>query len=223
MLKIGSHIYAAGRLKWLPAVAIIALASVVAAGAVASIGNTHKSRHHRKKVTGFSVLTRHRADAATSSSSVNSPPASARLAATSGDEEVYVWQEEEGHEPPSSMMLGEGPKICIMERLHSSGFAAVGCSLASELERKGSASINVPSKADPLLGVTAFVPDGVKDVTAMLRDGSSREVPVTNNIAVVNDPELASVSYELPDGHVETSDVSSALANSRQATPIGQG
>jgi hypothetical protein len=72
-------------------------------------------------------------------------------------------------------------------------------------------SVGFSRFVDPATGklsatiVTAFVPNGVEDIELADRNGTVREVRVTNNVAVAEAENLAqppapAVSYKLPNG-----------------------
>jgi len=59
--------------------------------------------------------------------------------------------------------------------------------------------------------VTALLPNGVTSVRFRDRDGSSSEVAVRNNVIEHEDANIASVSYTLPDGAMQTTNVGAVV------------
>lgn len=148
------------------------------------------------------------------------PPATAELAASAEGDEVYVWQPSSAEEQrPMVYHLGTGPKVCIMEREAARGIAGVSCYLNSTLEEVGAATVNLPSRSNPTLGVTAIVPSAVTSVVATDRDGTSSHVSVKDNVVIIRDPQLVSVSYPLANGSIHTVNVEEIATASEQATP----
>lgn len=197
-------------------VSMVALAALLVGGAFAA-GLRLGTRHVRPVPPGsiFSHPSRSRARAA-SASEVNAPPTGAVLAATTNGEEVFTWQAAASNATPAGQ-APSGAKICVMERQAASGFAGVACYLASEIEAKGSVSVNLPSKIQRTLGATALVPNDVPNITATDKNGSTQTVPVKDNVAVVDDPQLASVSYQLPDGTTQTTNVLEVVAHAESS------
>lgn len=66
------------------------------------------------------------------------------------------------------------------------------------------------------LRVTALLPNGVSSVQFTDRDGSSYSVPVTNNVVVHEDIDIAGVSYALSDGVTETTNVAAVVDHTPQ-------
>jgi hypothetical protein len=96
---------------------------------------------------------------------------------------------------------------------NTSGPGDVGCGPIGRIAETGAVSFSharLPGtqKLTPTI-VTVLVPNGVKSVTLTDANGSSREIPVTNNVVSVEDGELAqppaaAVSYELPSGQIHS-------------------
>src|SRR4029077_9526036 len=79
------------------------------------------------------------------------------------------------------------------------------------------AGATAPGSASTLR-VTAMVPNGVTSVKFTDRDGSSYEGPVANNVVEREDIGAASVSYSLPGGGNQTTNVA-AMADHIPSRP----
>jgi hypothetical protein len=204
-------------------VVIVALAALLVGGAFAA-GLRLGKGHVRPVPPGgmFSHPPKSRARAA-SASEVNAPPAGAVLAATTNGKEVYTWQTASPATPAGETL--SGAKICVMERQTASGFASVGCYLSSEIEAKGTVSVNLPSKIQPTLGATVLVPNNVPSITATDKNGTTTAIAVKDNVAVVDDQQLAAVSYQLPNGTTQVTNVLEVVAHSEssEGPPPGPG
>jgi hypothetical protein len=95
---------------------------------------------------------------------------------------------------------------CFWVRTPSGGHG--GCGRAAEVEAKGAVSLYEANEyAHPY--ILTLVPDGVASVVITDSDGSSHTVAVTNNFAVYEDLKIpSSVSFTLPNGVTETTNVS---------------
>jgi hypothetical protein len=204
-------------------VVIVALAALLVGGAFAA-GLRLDTGHVRRVPPGgmFSHAPKPRAHAA-SVSEVNAPPAGAVLAATAKGKEVYTWQT--ASPVTSAGKTLSGAKICVMERQTATGLASVGCYVSAEIEAKGTVSVNLPSKIQPTLGATALVPNNVPSITATDKNGTTTPVAVKDNVAVLDDEQLAAVSYRLPNGTTQVTNVLEVVAHSEgsEGPPPGPG
>lgn len=126
------------------------------------------------------------------------------LAAVTRTSQVYV-----GHR--------YGPTLldCVWEWIPPHGGSG-GCGRASDVEAKGSVSLYEATEGAPAR-IRAFVPDGVASVVVTDRDGSSHVVAVTNNLAIYEDLNSPStVSYRLPSGVTQTTDVAGWRASAQR-------
>lgn len=117
-------------------------------------------------------------------------PASAALAAASDHHDIYVW---EGSLSPGNA----GNDLCIEDLTPTSSVGA-GCGRIATVMRHG---IVIVSESDTLgVNVIMLLPNGVTQVNVSNRDGASSTLNVSNNVADIEDANVASVSYELEDG-----------------------
>lgn len=146
----------------------------------------------------------------------NPPPTGSILVATKGSNEVYAYDK------PAGETVGtlSGAEICLYTRRGEIESAAA-CSPRADAEREGVDLIHLPS---PSLGlnVAVLVPNGVPSVAFTDRDGSLHTIAVTNNVAIMEDPNLASFHYVLPDGTTRVTNVQGALSG-RTNTPSAAG
>lgn len=204
-----------GMLTILVGAALLSIGSALAVGGTASPRASRITRQPHKGLSrnAFAVLTHKEARAATAGRVL---PADAILATTAGDRSVYVWERAKGEPmgapgtPPSgTQMVCEGFAIG-----NTSGPGDVGCGPIGKIAETGAVSFSharLPGTQTltPTI-VTVLVPNGVKSVTLTDSNGSSHEVPVTNNVVSVEDgalapPPAAAVSYELPNGQIHSS------------------
>lgn len=194
--------------------AITTLAAVMTAGTLVtgalaatthdkSAGNrTRADRPHSKRVAArlrFSLLSRPIARA--SASGPDALPPGAIHAVTVGRHEIFALQRS-GPEVPGARNVG--PEVCVLDR-EGALAGGMACSPAANAEEEGVELLSIEtgtSLTDALL-----VPDGVNSVVFTDRDGSSRTVAVADNVAVVEDPNLASLHYTLPSGATKSTDV----------------
>jgi hypothetical protein len=146
-----------------------------------------------------------------SANSVQAPPG-AVLAAASSANEIYVWQPTAAEETTAMQTADGGNSTCMVELL-SSGLESIGCGSTSEVEGRGLIGINMPSKDAPRLSATAVVPNGVTTVTVTDKDRTTYTIPVSHNAVIIEDPNLAAVSYQLPNGRVNGATVGEVEAS----------
>jgi hypothetical protein len=184
------------------AVGVIAsVATAVAAAAVASSSGGSQSTAGPSPATAFSVLS----EPAAAGTGV---PAGAVRAATTERDEIYVWAAAAtGQSVLGSTSSGSG-EICLMNK-GADGASGSSCSPESMAIKHGIVDVHRTLEPTPEpTTVVVLVPNGVRSVTFTNRNGSTNVVTVANNVAVVEDDNLASapataVSYTLPDGTVE--------------------
>lgn len=104
-----------------------------------------------------------------------------------------------------------GNSTCMVKLL-TSGPESIACGSTTEIEDRGLIGLSLPSKSAPSLSATALVPNGVASVTVTDDDGTSYTVPVSHNAVIIEDPNLAAVSFDLPNGGVNVAKVSEATA-----------
>jgi hypothetical protein len=128
------------------------------------------------------------------------------LAVVSGSNEIFIGQ----RQTPTT-------DDCFWVRTPSGGHG--GCGRASEVEAKGAVSLYEANEhAHPY--ILALVPDGVTSVVIADSDGSSHTVAVTNNFAVYEDLQTpSSVSYTLPNGAIESTNVSGWRTPAKPGAP----
>lgn len=162
-------------------------ATLLAAAAFASSGHGGKLRTVSKR-TGISVFSHPpKRLARIAIAGALNPAPGAILASVVGRNEVYA-------------LHHSGGEDCVMT-LHVGGTGGGACSKAAQVEEEGAVGIFVEgSGATAALRVAALVPDGVEVVTFTDRDGTSREIAVTNNVVELEDDNISSVSYTVPDG-----------------------
>jgi hypothetical protein len=139
--------------------------------------------------SGFAILAHPRSATPFAAVGGLAPPQGASLAAISDDNAVYAWQ-------PSSV------EVCVI-LLEKAGAGGVACAQTQQAEADG-VLLTVRPAAGSVDGATVttavLVPDGVGSVSFADRDGTVHPAAVENNVAVLNDPNLKSVDYTLPDG-----------------------
>lgn len=167
---------------------------VLISTALASKG--HARAHRVAHKTNLSVfVTQHKVARAAAGNSLT-PPAGAILAAVEGKTEIYVSQ--------------KGTEDCVIHLTPGEGGGST-CAFASKVEADGEVGVGggpiSASGALSTLRVSALVPDGVKSLHFVDRDGSAYDVPVTNNVVEHEDLSVAKVSYTLPDGENHVTNV----------------
>ena len=127
-------------------------------------------------------------------------PVSAILATTNSDHDIYVW---EGSLSPG----GTGNNLCIEDLTPSSSVGA-GCGQAATVLQRG---IVIVSESGTLgVNVDMLLPNGVSQVNVSNRDGSVSTLNVNNNVADIEDADIASASYELANGATITEAIPAA-------------
>jgi len=163
----------------------------VAAGSVAVliVGTAASAvalRGHETKVR-FAVFARvgTRAPAAGSSPGL---PAGAMLAAVNSTDgvvsEIYVAKAADG-------------EVCLTDRQVGKG-GATACGRPAEVEANGG-QVGVRGPDTPT-SVAVLVPDGTPNATMADTNGATHVVAATNNVVAATDPNLATVTYTMPDG-----------------------
>jgi len=131
------------------------------------------------------------------------PPAGAILAAVVGKTEIYALHNNKNED-------------CVIELTANAGGGSV-CALSKTVEEEGIVGIGFKGEgatapgSEPTLRVAAMVPNGVTSVTVTDRDGSSYVVPVINNVVDREDIHAATVSYRLPGGGSQTTNVATMV------------
>ncbi|HXA54238.1 MAG TPA: hypothetical protein VNV37_05120, partial [Solirubrobacteraceae bacterium] len=177
------------------AVAVLAVVAGAVAGTLMVTAALASSGHagHVRGGTGIAIFSHHHHSsqfARIASASTLTPPPGAILASVTGSNEVYV-------------LHRNGGEDCVMV-LHGSGGGA--CAPASTAEAEGAVGIfeqgeGATAPGSPAtLQVATLVPNGVGSVVFTDRNGTSRAVTVTNNVAVEEGMGISSVSYTLPNG-----------------------
>jgi hypothetical protein len=187
---------------------------MLVASALASSA-TRERAHHTTIRTGIAVFSRHpKGIARIATAGALNPPANAILAAVVGHTEVFAYHNSSGEDCLDHLKIGAA--------------GGGGCAPALLIEERGSVGVfqegeGATAPGSPAtLGVAAMVPNGVSSVRFTDRDGASYEVPVTNNVVEHEDVNLASVSFTMPGGAVETTDVAAIVATTpRQPGPAG--
>jgi hypothetical protein len=168
--------------------ALAAAGMVAVCGMVAALGayaNIHPTNH--KRLTVFSHPLQRRGHAAYAGAK-NLPP-SAVLAEVFGNTEIYVSE--------------EGGLTCVIEIEATSGGSS--CGKSGELRGEGSVNLSINESGRVRVGVLA--PNGVSGVALFDHGGASRYVKVTNNVAEIYDPNVASVQFKTPDGSTHTTEI----------------
>jgi hypothetical protein len=135
-------------------------------------------------------------------------PPQAVLLSTVGNHSVYMWELQKGESTGQRGPLAKEQMLCIGEVIQGVG-ASAGCGSATVVAERGSVTFGqhlIPgTETQSPVEVTAVVPNGVQSVKVIAVNGASREVTVTNNVAVVEDAAqgnspATSVSYQLANG-----------------------
>ena len=107
---------------------------------------------------------------------------------------------------------------CVMDLTVNASGGSV-CAPASQVEENGEVGVSMEGEgatapgSPATLRVSALVPDGVSNIKVTDRDGSSYLVPVANNVAGAEDTEIAFVSYTVPGGTIESTNVAALVAH----------
>lgn len=92
---------------------------------------------------------------------------------------------------------GTGDNLCIKDLTQGSSVAA-GCGRAATVMQHG---MVIVGESDALgVNVDMLLPNGVAKVNIGDRDGTVSTLNVSNNVADIEDSDIASVSYELASG-----------------------
>jgi hypothetical protein len=160
--------------------------------AYASVTTTHAARKHaaRKHADSMLAVFRHPDRRVTAHVAARDfVPSSAVLAATDGDHELYVW---EGG--PRSASVGD--ELCIGDGTQTNVFG-VACGSIATVTHHGIVWIST-SKAG--VNIDMLLPNGVGRVQIGNHDGTSSTLSVSNNVAELEDANIASVTYKLANG-----------------------
>lgn len=188
------------------AVIVMAATGMLVANAVGTSGSRGTVRHGHAKRTGIAVFTHHPKGLAriAKAASPSLPPNSdAVLAAIVGKTELLVLHDSSGND-------------CLMH-IAASGSAGEICDPPATAESEGEIGIGLVAAGAASPGspesihVDGLLPNGVSSVRITDRDGSSYDVPVTNNVIYHEDSEMASVSYVLPGGATVTTNAAALL------------
>jgi hypothetical protein len=178
------------------AVLVIAVAAIVGSALATGVFASSKPPTPRWHLSVFAHATRraHSADATTAPKIPLAGVTGVSVAAVRGGDEILI-----GHRDNPAL-------YCFWDRTASGG--SDGCGRVADLEARGAVSLyEANENANP--HVLVLVPDGVSSVTIKDSDGSSHAVAVVSNIAVYEDTaKPASVSFTLPNGSAETTDIS---------------
>lgn len=190
-------------------------ASLLASGAFASaakpaVAKHSLANHRRSALMVFSHPLRVRGARIASVSGIQAP-AGAVLAAVSSQKEIYAWQPTSAQETTPMGAADGGHSTCMVKVL-SSGLESIACGSTAEVEERGIIGLSMPSKAEPNPSATALVPNGVTSVTVTDNDGATYSAAVSHNAVIIEDPDLAAVSFTLPDGGVNEATVSEATS-----------
>jgi hypothetical protein len=177
------------------AVLVVAVAAIVGSAlATGALGSSKPAPHWRLSV--FAHAARHARSAdATAPRIPLAGVTDVSVAAVHGGDEILI-----GHRATPTVLY------CFWDRTAAGGSG--GCGRVSDLEARGAVSLYEANATDNP-HVLAIVPDGVSSVTIKDSDGSSHTVAVASNIAVYEDAaKPASVSFTLPNGAEESTDIS---------------
>lgn|GEM_PF-2076763 len=191
-----------------------ALLAIVAAGigllvtaALASSDTAKRSTASKTELAIFSQPPALRHLARTAAAGAAKPPPGAILAAVVGETELYAL-----HNASSAVGAG-GLTDCVYH--FTNGLGGAACGPTSEVEESGivgvSVSGGVPGAPGAVLRITGLLPNGVQSIKITDRDGVTYAVHVADNVVEREDNNAATVSYGLPDGQVETTDVTELI------------
>lgn len=91
-------------------------------------------------------------------------------------------------------------RVCI--RILEGKAESAGCAPADEIESIG--DVNVRRNRSGRIGVVMVLPNGVESAMLVDHGGSSRRIPVTNNVAAAYDSRVSAVTYKLANGELRT-------------------
>ena len=200
--KTSSRKKVAGALGFVVVAAIVGISVTSAIAADGSRGSVQRGK--RTPIAVFSHPQRHVARIA-GAGSLNPPPG-AILASVVGRNEVFVLHQSPGED-------------CVMN-LHVGAGGGSVCAAAAHVEEEGAVGIFEEAQgatapgSGATLRVAVLVPNGVGTIQFTRRDGSSYQVPVSNNVAESEGVAIASVSYGLPGGGHRTTNVAATVDRS---------
>lgn len=96
------------------------------------------------------------------------------------------------------------------------------CDPSWAVEAEGIAWAGPPTGSSAPVNVVAMVPDGVPTVEVTDGDGSKHTVNVVNNVADYSASSVTELRYTLPNGHVESRNLSRSLSRSDRESSRGQ-
>lgn len=147
----------------------------------------------------FAVLAR--ASARASANGLDSIPPGAVHAATVGQHEMFVLQRSG---PAAPGAPNRGAEVCLIEQEETAA-GGMACAALATAEQEGVDLLTIETGAT--LTDAVLVPNGVSSVEATDSNGTSRTIPVSNNVAVIEDSALASVHYAVPGGVDKTTSI----------------
>jgi hypothetical protein len=181
-----------------------AIIALLVATALASTGGRWGVHHGGGKRTGIAVFSHHPHGLARIAKAGSlTPPTGAILANVVGRTEVYVSHDANGRD-------------CVIELTVGAGGGSV-CGQSTTVEEEGLVGVGVEGEgatapdSPRTLRVSAMVPNGVTSVKFTDRDGSSYNVPVTNNVVEHEDLNVASVSVTVPGGESHMTNVAAMV------------
>jgi hypothetical protein len=188
------------------AVAVVA-AMLVATGALAT-GSNYGSVHRGNR-TPIAVFSHAPKDLARiSSARTLNPPPGAILAAVAGRNEVFALHQVAGDDCVMNLHMGAGGGSACASQAQAEERGVVG------IFEEGAGATGAGSPAT--LRIAVMVPNGVGSIHFTRRDGSSYDVSVSDNVAVSEGLEIASVSYALPGGGSRTVNVAAVVDDAPQ-------
>jgi hypothetical protein len=100
--------------------------------------------------------------------------------------------------------------VCWTVREHSkdSHIGSAGCAVAAGASSDDAVHASIQYDVGQMFLVSAFAPDGVRDVRVVFKDGSAQELPLANNAAVLRTPKPpARLTWTGADGSAHEHDV----------------
>ncbi len=174
--------------------ALIACSAIFGVQAVlAAKPRHHHNRHHHQY--GFAVLGHGSAKISDARQQILDIPSSAVLAKSVGGDNIYVFQRVHNLEA----------QICVADEGGAEIAGGGACGSTEAAERKGLSLIH--PKPNGTQRLIVLVPNGVKRVSATIRNNGSIAAASTNNVAVI-EGDLTAYDFVSPGG----SDVSVTLA-----------
>lgn len=185
--------------------ALIAVVGVLLA--TASHASGRRSPNIRRDFSIFAHSRQHRHNAAHAAAAPSvTPPPGAVLATVSENVEIYAYQ-------PTPQTL------CVVNaKIGGNGGAA--CGLASQAAEEGIVSVHREGEGPTATVRTiALMPNAVTSLVFTDRDGATHTVSVTNNVAVLEDSDVASVAYSTPTGAARQFDLGAVVEHLANLTP----